>query len=215
MPKFLSLFLSFCLALTLVLSAAPSSTNAQTTVNHSKDNNNQTIFTDSFIKTVESFIEISDKEFIITDPLALRKKITSEEFNALKEQIDLINSQIREFGKENLKVENQTLVSHFDFEEINGDIVTTYAAKEGINKIEFKIWGYKVWLSKSTVEKVLSVGSTTGGSVIGAALGGGIPGALVGGLVGSILAEFVSPSAARAVYMEVVYPVVIMKFEFQ
>lgn len=214
MKKVGSLLLSFCLALTLVLPAAPSSTNAQEAINHLEDSNEKNIFTDSFIETVDEFIEISDKEFKITNKLSLRKRLTNEEFIALNEQIELINSQIREFGKENLIVQDQGLVSHFDFEEVDGNIITTYSTKEGINNIEFKIWGYKIWLSKSTVKKILNVGTSGGGAALGAALGN-VPGALIGTVVGSILSEFVNPSAARAIYMEVVYPVVVMKVKFQ
>lgn len=174
----------------------------------------EVILSDSLIDKVDPYIKVENKEFKIINEEELRKVINEEEYNEIKKAIGKTNTQLLDFDKEDLIVKDKEIVSKFDLDmEANGDI-TYNAYKEGRDSFELHWWGYKIFLSKSTVHKVLNVGSSGGSAAIGAAIGN-VPGAILGSVVGSILSEFVTPSAARAIWVRVVWPSLITGFGFQ
>lgn len=218
-------YLSIALASTLVVSSITiPSANAQsnsavsniTSEAHASTSHaiNGSIFSENFRKKVDAFIKISDdKRFNITNEEALKETITIEEFIQLTQQIEKINSQLQELKQEDLIIGDGKIVYDFtlDQQNRNAPIVLAKTA-EGINRIEFYYWGYKIWLSKTTVNKILNVGTAGGAAALGAVLGN-VPGAIIGAVVGSILSEFVNPAAARAIYMEVLYPTITIKIQ--
>lgn len=196
---------------------AASNINTQSTLNEKVNANiySQNISAD-LISKADQFITISsDKSFVLN--LEKAKSILS------KEEIEIVQNRLSETNQ--LSEENRSNLV------VIGDHLATKVSKtdmqkatsEGINKVEGYWWGLKIWLSKTTVRKIMNVGAQGGAAYVAALVGGyigskggahgAIVGAVAGAVAGAIVSEFITPTAARAVFMTYNYAFGIDSFQ--
>ncbi|SDB83777.1 hypothetical protein SAMN05421734_101348 [Pelagirhabdus alkalitolerans] len=188
--------------------------NEESVSKQSSDKGDYSVLSEDLMKTADDYIEVKDKQFEITNPQKLKDDIGKEAFEQVKDHVKVSNEQLSNVDENNLTVKNDRILTN-----TNPDINTVHAntihtsSIEGRDDFEIYWWGYQVWLSRSTVESILNVGSTAGGTALGGKLGS-LPGAVVGAVVGSVLQEFVTPSAARPVWVKYNW-VTVTDFGFQ
>jgi hypothetical protein len=135
--------------------------------------------------------------------------VRTKQFQIVKSQVKIANKQLSDFHKNDLTVEGNVVSNKFSIDVKDNTIFYRASAIEGKDDIKVYWWGCKIWLSKTTVRKILNVGSAGGSAALGAKIG-----AVPGAVVGSVLSEFVTPSAARAIWIRHNW-VIISGFGFQ
>ncbi|WP_271399385.1 hypothetical protein [Salinicoccus roseus] len=159
------------------------------------------------IEKADSYVYVNNNnEFVFAEKLA-SEKLNGQEIEKVKQQVSMTNDLL-EGHRGEYSVQGNVLSNQESMQEG----MVTYSTSEGINKIETYWWGVKLWLSKSTVRSVLNVGSAGGGAYIGGAVGG-VPGAVAGAAAGQILQEFITPAAARAIFVQYNYVTGITDFQ--
>lgn len=196
------------------VSAAESGVSQEKNITEKVTVENSSVLSDSLIESADKYIKVVDKEFKISDQKKLKSEVGNEQFQGIKTQVKKANEQLAELNKDTLSVDGKAISTNFNLDVKDDTIFYTAAAKEGKNDFKAYWWGCKIWLNKTTVKKVMNVGTSGGGAAIGAALGN-VPGAVAGAIVGSVLSEFVNPSAARAVVIRVNWPTYVTGISFQ
>lgn len=162
-----------------------------------------TVVSEELIEKANSYVYINEaNEFVLDEKLA-SEKLNEQEIEKVRQQVSMTNDLL-EGHEEEYSAQGNVLT--------NQEGMVTYSTSEGIDRIDFYWWGVKLWLSKSTVESVLNVGSAGGGAAIGGSLGG-VPGAVAGAVAGQILQEFITPAAARAIFVQYNYVTGITDFQ--
>lgn len=193
-----TVILTTTLALPLTVEAKESNNiNNRTVTGADYQNINQEIgLTEEIIKKSEPYVRLSKDKVYSLDEKA-SEVMTDEEIQIVKKRMEIAT----EFNKNEL----QNLVVSGD-KVVNKQSKTTAlrATSEGINKFESYYWGWKAWLSKTTVRKIMNIGGGAATTYIGSVLGG-IGGVVAGVILGGVLAEFANPYLAQAIYFEYNY----------
>lgn len=194
------------------------------------------VLTDDLITKADPFIKIINGQFTITDEIGLLNAIGFSYMKIVKDQIAQSNTTVSQIDRSIFLVNGNTITTTASAQvtdssttpststgsnitnETNNSLLinsaTTSSTREGINAIKFYWWGYKVWLSRSTVNKILNVGVQGGAAALGAAIGG-VGGAVAGAIVGAIFTEFVTGPISRPIWMSFWYPNMLRDFGFQ
>lgn len=124
----------------------------------------QGIISQELIQTVDSYVKLSNNQFLLTDEESLKERLSESEFKQVQESITLANQEINKVKNDIKYVEGNTVV----VEGVQENAAFSLASSnEGINDLRFHWWGYEIFLSKSTMQKLVSVGIAAGGGYIG------------------------------------------------
>lgn len=162
--------------------------------------------TEEIIRKADPYIDLGQNGlFEISNYDDLSQVLTVTEIELVEEQIRNINIELRNSiyasDTENFSVdESSKLVTTYakDTEEV----LMATRRKEGVNKIEWRWFGIRIYLSKSVVNHILNAGVTAGATYIGIQFPG-VGTAIALAISGYLITEFGTQRISRAIYVEV------------
>ncbi|WP_047980526.1 hypothetical protein [Ornithinibacillus contaminans] len=194
MKKFLFSFMSILMVFSLLapsISAQNNSSSGDITEPIYDDYANSVITDDKLLGLAAPFIEIENGSFVINDISALREIISEEELEMVKKQLEQTNELLAEAETEGLVQDDNTFVLEItdeeaerrlqeagfnvdlssytpdDYEQIEGSGYQL-SSKEGVTKIVFAGLAVDIYLSKSVVNNLTSIGAGLAGVTLAA-----------------------------------------------
>ncbi|WP_010532487.1 hypothetical protein [Lentibacillus jeotgali] len=203
MKKISSLILSGFLLFT-VISVPIQSVSAQSTnnVSVSQSEANMINMTDKTKEIADTYVEVKNKKFIIKNQTELKNSIGEEQFKEVLKQIEYTNKQLSQIDLSHASVDNNknTVKVNADFKQTS-DGPQILAGIEGKDDIKFH-WTYaEIWLSDSTSESIIKIGTNAVTTALGG-ISGRVAGAVAGAVVGGSINEFVAGKVSKAVYFK-------------
>lgn len=179
--------------------------------NVSKENSFKNGLSEELIKEVDEYVKVVGNSYELTNPNELNAKISKSDLDKVKKQIAKTNELLKQNGNfertsnNNFKVEmtdkeitEKAAERGYEFDDSGQKDGDNHLFNEGINKVNVHWWGFEVWLSKTSVSRIISGGLGAASTVLGILTGGvAIPvAAAINAFVWSIFAD----QRARAIY---------------
>jgi hypothetical protein len=191
----------FILASTLFLGMSvtlPAASSAQSTKQITEDQdfyNQGEALDQELIKTVNQYIIIKNNKFKLTNIKELKKEISKSDLQMVKKQLDEVNQTVGKYDSvktinkntiqavvtdEEIKNKLEESGYNLDSEnKINDESSILYsdgfqisASSNGINKVDWHWWGAEIWLSKTSVNNIISGGIGATSTALGLLLPG-------------------------------------------
>ena len=154
---------------------------------------------EDIIQKTDPFISLNDNgQFYITDLNEIKTVLSSDELSIVQNKISETNSALSE-----MNVSSSSLIISTDTNSISyiSSSLVSRSNKEGVNKIEWKWFGARIFLSKSTVTHLLNLGVAAGATYLTIQFPGvGI--AVATAIIAFLTTEFATSKAARAIYID-------------
>ncbi|WP_062515152.1 hypothetical protein [Halobacillus sp. KGW1] len=151
----------------------------------------------------DEYVVIENKKFVIENKKELENQIGKEQLKKVQEQINFTNKQLEQTDLSKADVtRDKTIKVSADIKYTDHGLQVTAASVEGKDDIEFH-WTYaEVWISKSTAESTIKIGSSALSTAIGG-ISGKLAGAIAGSIIGGSIQEFLAEGIAEAVYFKI------------
>ena len=162
--------------------------------------------TEEIISKADPYIDLGQNGlFEISNYDDLSKVLTVTEIELVEEQISNINIELRNSINasdiENISVDESSKLLTI-YAKDTEDVLMATSGKEGVNKIEWRWFGIRVYLSKSVVNHILNAGVAAGATYIGIQFPGvGI--AIASAISTYLITEFGTQHISRAIYVDV------------
>lgn len=162
--------------------------------------------TEEIISKADPYIDLGQNGlFEISNYDGLSKVLTVTEIELVEEQISNINIELRNSINasdiENISVDESSKLLTI-YAKDTEDVLMATRGKEGVNKIEWRWFGIRVYLSKSVVNHILNAGVAAGAAYIGIQFPGvGI--AIATAISAYLITEFGTQHISRAIYVDV------------
>lgn len=158
--------------------------------------------TDQTISKADKYIVLNNAGlFEISDYDGLSQKLTTDELQLVEKQIKSIN---REVSRSVNASSGNTVIKDSDSKSVTiySSLPTPRSAKEGVDKIKWKWFGIRIYLSKTTVNHIINAGVTAGATYLGIQFPG--VGTAIASAVGAyLITEFGTSHISRAIYIDV------------
>lgn len=162
--------------------------------------------TEEIISKADPYIDLGQNGlFEISNYDDLSQVLTVTEIELVEEQIRNINIELRNSiyasDTENVSVdESSKLVT--TYAKDTEDVSMATSRKEGVNKIEWRWFGIRIYLSKSVVNHILNGGVAAGATYIGLQFPG-VGTTIALAISGYLITEFGTQHISRAIYLDI------------